>query len=309
MSINNDHLIRLEESIHTHLTHGEKCKSFFDFFEKNNRTEGSEIIKIQNISHFNYLFTHICNRDLEKLEEEYNQISIKITPENIEENRKLNQIKSNILLCKEINSLFCKKIIDTIKSNSSLLLSNESVFFLPGLETFEGGLGECHCSKAMERLARKNFSEELCSEISTAFEKESALSITSIGAGACFHELEIHCLLSKLGYKINYWTLVDPCLNSKTVVNFETILNWETPNTAVIAVNQTAMQYFNGLKNSNDKTQPNVFLFIDVDLHVKLDTLTNFFSNPQQRCCLAEYRKCDSAFEGINIQIINQSSD
>lgn len=285
-------LDQLDTVLQRHLRFGNRCENFFGFFTKNPITLAAQQKSDQSV--FSYMFNGISQGSLKQWEQEYQNIATQVNGLDPQEkevlNKRLNELEETIQLCKKTNSVFTSGIISLIKNEPKKLFLDDGLFFLPPLTTMNGEIGECHCSKIMEREGRNSFSTQLVAKVLQHFPKDKPISIVSIGAGACFHELEIHTLLSEKGINIHHWTLIDPvAFNPKTVANFETMVKWVSPDTNISSVQSTAVEYFNNLNATANP--PDVFLFIDLENHVTSKDIDTFRLQMKHRCLFAELTK------------------
>lgn len=267
----------LRENLNMRIDNGNRCEEFFNLYSlpKRNQSEDFPMAHYNYMGSFSTMFSCISDNKLQQWKETCQTIfermssisSITSIAEKGSICDELYELKIKIKLIEKTNEVFCKKIICLIQNNAKIMLQGEHIFFLAPLQTLQGGMGECHCCESMGREKRNEFSHDLIERITTVFPEKKSISIASIGAGTCFHELEIQSLALQKGYEISEWILVGPMLQSETTKNFTTIVKWATPNITVTSVSRMAHEYFTGLQNSS--SVPDVFLFIDVDLHIQ----------------------------------------
>ncbi len=283
----------LNKVLDDHIGNGVKCN---EFFQLSRSYQSKDLFS----AHFKYafvfskMFTSISNNSCQEWKEKYQTICQNITLTNSVEEKEtidneLDGLKVKIELAEKTNEVFCQKLISLIQNNAEILLKNDGVFFLGDIGRFQGGIGECHCCDLMGREMRNYFSRELIGEIATFFPEKKSLSIASIGAGVAFHELEIHTLAHQKGYPVSEWTLVDETFDLKMVKNFETIAKWATPNTTVVALHQLSTEFFASLQNSN--SPPDVFLFIDMDMHISESQIQSYAQKLNHRGLFASFSK------------------
>lgn len=286
-------LAQLEASLDNHLAAGEKCEAFFNAF--NSRTllprGGSNevhrlnvLAKLHKTNHapFFQIFSEID--ELGKWMKDYELICLQPS-EGCDE--KLKEVQQKIASCERVNDVFSSMMVKILRESPEILLNNEDLFFISG----EGRLMECHCSRTMDRVSRRSFSQSFCSEIQMNFSQEKSLTIASIGAGYCFHELEIHALVTDKGYKIDRWVIVDPSIAPQTILNFASLLQCENPEVEVVAEQKASNEYFAEIEQGNRAYTPDVFLFIDVDLYVSSANVKKIFSKMKHHCCMANFTR------------------
>ncbi len=328
---NKSSLVQLEADLQKHLEAGDKCTTFFTnvkdrkFLSQYNKTvrglieRDYTILHYNNMGAFSIVYGDIFNRSLEKWESEYEQlkngeIALEFTEKlTIAEGNeiepmdaRLGEVKKKIELCKNVDALFRKEMIALLRKNAELLLLKDSVFFLPTQGGYSGTLWECHCCDMMGRERREQFSTMLSRDIKSSFAKEMPLTIASIGAGLCFHELEIHAVLTGEGYKIDRWVIVDPNAAPNTIANFKSILQYENPNVEVLAENIKDDKYFDGLQNGSYNHLPDVFLYLDADLWCSLSTVEQRSLQMKHHCLFVDFRKnCYDSYDTTNVFEVN----
>lgn len=273
-----------------HLEYGNKCNLFFESCEKRtllpkqgNREQALFMVHMYNQVPFSTVFNDITNQCLQTWEADYERLKLE------GDSLQLEEVKQKIDQCKAADDVFRAKIILLFRKNPEILLEKDTVFFLSGIGE---SIGECHCCELVNRQYRTYFSRELCTEVSTKFSKEKPLTIASFGAGLCFHEIEIHHLMTEKGYKIDRWVIVDPALFPKTFANFKTLVQFGNPETDVVSKNEKGEKYFAALKTSQQV--PDIFLFLDVDLHFSSREIEKFCAEVKQQkpqCLFAEMTK------------------
>jgi hypothetical protein len=267
----------MQDSINKHIEDGDAFDVFFNKIEcEKNKGQINALIVLQGNKAVD-VFEKILNNNYASYLKQFEAIC-----KDIEEIDK-KQLIAGIEKTKSIDQSFKNKIIGTIQNNAALLLSESygqaQTFFLP-----TPGLGECHCCKQTGRVYRKAFSDQLVDEMSEYFSKSKCLTIASIGAGSCFHELEIHTLATKAGINVGSWILVDLAFKKNAVTYFTTLANWVNPSTTVQAVKESAHQYF---KQMDPSAPPDVVLFIDVFHNIKNAAILSFFETMKSKCLFA----------------------
>jgi hypothetical protein len=271
---------KLNNTLDNHLKVAKRCDNFFTQCSKPEGISPSKLKKVQEqySSNFSEMYRRISGDSHKTWEKQYQKICV-----GLDVNEELDK---KLKLCKAANKAFQKNLLLLIQHNASALLTKEGdkgrAFFLPELrpplygnsKPKKGGIGECHCYENVARKGRNQFSHHLVSEIAKYFPKEKQVHIASIGAGTCYHELEIHSLAQAAGYSISQWTLVEPNLCPQTAENFKTLAQWSSPNTVIKCDLVKADSYFSNLKN--DENKPDVFLFIDMDRFITESEMENF---------------------------------
>jgi hypothetical protein len=319
---------QLEEGVQKHLEFGKKCQVFFNSYRKLKLTdEGclSSADCYNNRESFSKMYRQISGHYVEKCKGDYKQLeneamllgsmdtlAMEEVNKNEEYTLRLIEIKKNIDLCKNIDDVFCNGVIELFRKASEVLIYKDVLFFLPLDGGYTGSIGECHCDNvAMGRSSRRKFSEFLCREISDIFAKTQPLTIASIGAGLCFHELEIHTLVTASGYKVKDWEIVDPIIVTETIKNFQTILQWQDPQVEVVTKEQRCQEYFTQIaEGSHLNGPPHVFLFIDVDQHIFSSTIAKMTTLMRHDCLFAEFQKRsgEEAWERMNFIQVNKNT-
>jgi hypothetical protein len=318
---------QLEEGVKNHVEFGGKCKEFFDSYKKLKLIDDSLSSNdfYNNLKSFSVVYRQISDRYVEKCERDYEQLeseamllesmptlTIEESNKNEEYTSKLTEVKNKIDLCKNIDEVFCKGIIELFRKASGTLIYKDALFFLPLSGGYSGSICECHCDNvAMGRSARKWFSEFLCREILDVFDKTQPLTIASIGAGLCFHELEIHALVTENGYTVNGWEIVDPIIVPETIKNFKTILQWQNPQVNVLTKQQGYHEYFTQIaEGSHPNGPPHVFLFIDVDQHIFSSTIAKMSNLMKHHCLFVEFQKGsgEEPYERTNSILIDKKT-
>jgi hypothetical protein len=309
----NENIIKLENALTINLQNGTKCKLFFEKYNKMFFFNPKDLERDQFNCMFSFqgMFEDISSNCLEKWEKEYQDIKIEIALLNSNENeeliKKMHSIQNQIEECKKTMEVFQKGIIQSLQKQPAILLKGEAIFGISPNNIYNGKISECHCSELMNRNNRSSFSRYLTTEIQEKWPEKKQLTIASIGAGSCFHELEIHALMVSKGYKIN-WILNDPNILPKTAANFEKMIQWITPESTVEIVREKAEQYFTVFKNQV-ATLPDIFLFIDIDLSIPPQVIKSFQSQVNYPCMFAEFNKMGAtdAYDAIKITNINEN--
>ncbi|GEM_PF-3012150 len=247
---------------------------------------------------FNNLFKSISNNLLSNYKIEQQKIIAQISDVDSTEKEEITEILNSLCQkvekCEQMTTTFRKGIAELLYKKPEALLDEESMLGF-GAVAGTRTIGECHCCEKMNRRNRQMFTWELVSEIGRQFPQKKDIILASSGAGHTFHELNIHAGLAQKGYKAT-WLLNDPCILTNTttcldtVASFEMMANWITPSTQVKAVAKTAGEFFKELETQTEDL-PDVFLFIDVDLHFSDSTIQFFGSKMKHRCLFATFAK------------------
>lgn len=302
-TINHQDNIQIINTINTELdgmiANTQKCNIFFN---------GPKDHPIKNPAvaskFFTVVFKTISADHLEKYKANYqtvkNQKSEQCQDQDLEE--KITLLEGKIQNYESFLTIFQTGVAQTLQTCPETLLLRDCMIGLdqPAI------IAECHCVETMGRAKRQYFTRLLTNKITSVFQEKKQLTIASIGAGGCFHELTIHATMNSKNYSTD-WFIVEPNPNPNIITHFKMIANWVRPNTTAESVRMKAEGFFNQLKPTNPE-MPDVFLFIDVGNFIVSEDIERYGSQMKHHCLFAKYDHRDG-INGQNFTEIKEASN